>query len=87
MFKPLPPALAYLVCLGWTLPVASQEQAAEIIASHIRVQGYTCTNPKSAKHEVGQSRPNEQVWILTCDDAVYRVTLVPDLRARVERLN
>jgi hypothetical protein len=68
-------------------PVPGQERPAEVIAAHIRVQGYPCDRPKSARHDADLSKPNEQVWILECANATYRVTLVPDLKAKVERLN
>ena len=67
--------------------VMAQEGTPEIIASHIRTQGYPCDDAKSAQHELGQSMPNEQVWILQCSNAAYRVRLVPNLAAQVERLN
>jgi hypothetical protein len=65
----------------------AQENPAEIIAAHIRTQGYPCDQPTGAQHELGLSRPNEQVWVLQCENASYRVRLVPDLAAQVERLN
>lgn len=88
MRKPLLLALPAVALWCSAAPwAAGQEQPAEIIAAHIRVQGYACDQPKSARHEAGLSRPNEQVWILECANATYRVTLVPDLKAKVERLN
>ena len=32
------------------------------------------------------TRPDEPVWILTCANAAYRVRLVPNLAAHIERL-
>jgi hypothetical protein len=59
---------------------------AAIISDHIRRQGYTCEEPRAAERDQPASRPNETVWILRCGNATYRVTLVPDMAARVERL-
>ena len=63
------------------------ETTPEILASQIRDQGFACDKAKSAEQEVKQSRPNETVWILTCENDTYRMTLVPDMGARVEKLN
>ena len=52
----------------------------------MRTQGYECREPRSARHEAQLSRPNAQVWLLECANATYRITLVPDLQAKVERL-
>jgi hypothetical protein len=55
-----------------------------IISDHIRRQGYSCDEPRQAEHDRTASRPNEAVWILRCANAAYRVTLIPDMAARVE---
>ena len=44
------------------------------------------TSPAQAERDQPASRPNETVWILRCGNATYRVTLIPDMAARVERL-
>jgi hypothetical protein len=67
--------------------MAQQEKPGEIIAAQIRTQGYRCDDPVQAQHDAQLSRPNEQLWLLRCANATYRVRLVPDLAARVERLN
>ena len=66
---------------------AIDETPTEIIAAQIRDQGYECVKPQSAKRDVAQSAPNETVWVLDCENGSYRVTLVPDLAAKVEKLN
>ena len=91
--KPL--VLATLVVLAGALfaqtvggvLAAEQETPQGIIAAHIRDQGFKCEKPQEAKRDTKASKPNETVWLLTCEDASYRVTLVPDLAAKVERLN
>ena len=42
--------------------------------------------PVSAERDAALSRPDEAVWILKCQNASYRVRLIPDLAARVEPL-
>ena len=68
-------------------PVVAQEKPAEIIAAQIRVQGYRCDNPAQAEHDLKLSKPNEQMWVLRCGNATYRVRLIPDLAAHVERID
>jgi hypothetical protein len=57
-----------------------------IISDQIRRQGFACDEPRQAERDQRASRPNETVWILRCGNATYRVTLVPDMAAHVERL-
>jgi len=57
-----------------------------IISDQIRRQGYACDEPRQAERDRKASRPNLTVWVLRCGNATYRVTLVPDMAARVERL-
>jgi anaerobic selenocysteine-containing dehydrogenase len=57
-----------------------------IISDQIRRQGYACDEPRQAERDREASRPNLTVWIMRCGNASYRVTLIPDLAARVERL-
>jgi len=65
---------------------ADEEKPPEIIASHIRDQGFECDKPESAKRDKEASRPDEPVWILTCENATYRVREIADQAAKVERL-
>lgn len=64
-------------CLAQETPVA-------IIAAQIRQQGFTCEEPRRAERDVQASRPNEVVWMLICENTTYRVTLIPNMAARVE---
>ena len=64
----------------------TESEAADLVATQIREQGYDCKNPTSAKRDQKASEPDETVWILTCKDASYRVRLVPDMAADVEKI-
>jgi hypothetical protein len=66
---------------------ADEETPTEILAARVRDQGYACNKAQASKEELAQSAPNETVWILNCESGSYRVTLVPDLAAKIERLN
>ena len=59
--------------------------SAEVIAVQIRDQGYACDKALSAERERPES--HDAVWILKCDNASYRVQLIPDMAAKVERLD
>jgi hypothetical protein len=63
------------------------ETSAEIIAAHIRQQGYACRDALNARRDGGRSKPNEQVWLLNCGDRRYRVRLTPDMGSQVQRLD
>ncbi len=67
-------------------PATAQENPAEIIAAHIRMQGYACDKALRAERNRKASKPNETVWTLRCSNGPYRVRLVPDLAASVELL-
>ncbi len=63
---------------------AAEEMPAEIIAAQIRDQGYACDKAISAKRD--EERSDDSVWILKCQNATYRVRLIPDMAAKVEPL-
>lgn len=77
-------AFIALVVSLWPVSAIAQGEAKEIIAAQLRSQGYACSDPKSATRDRKASKPNATVWILFCENATYRVTLVPNLAAQVE---
>jgi hypothetical protein len=68
------------------IAASDDEMPAEIIAVQIRKQGYECINPKSAKRDAQASEADLPVWILTCENATYRVRLIGNMADRVEKL-
>jgi hypothetical protein len=62
----------------------AQETPVGIIAAQVRTQGHPCDEPRRAERDVRASKPNQAVWLLTCSNATYVVTLVPDMAARIE---
>ena len=83
-----------LTGLLMTLGLSSQlaiaedvESPKDDIAAQIRAQGYACDQPQSATRDPQASRPDEEVWLLRCEGASYRVRLIPDMAAQVERIN
>jgi hypothetical protein len=65
----------------------TEETPKEIIADQIRRQGFSCDNALSAERDRERSKPDQAVWILKCDKATYRVRLIPDMAAVVERID
>ncbi len=65
---------------------AAGDDPKDIVAAQIRAQGYACDQPQSAEQDAQASKPNEEVWVLQCEGAQYRVRLVPDMGAQVEKL-
>jgi hypothetical protein len=66
--------------------LAQQEPPADDIAAQVRLQAYTCDGPVSARKDTKYSWPDEPLWILNCANATYRVQLIPDMAARIEKL-
>lgn len=64
----------------------AEDSPKDIIAAQIRDQGYKCLSPQSADQDMQASKPDEAVWVIQCEDASYRVRLVPDMAATVERI-
>jgi hypothetical protein len=63
------------------------ESPKDDIAAQIRAQGYACDQPQSATRDPQASQLDEEVWLLRCEGASYRVRLMPDMAAQVERIN
>lgn len=73
-----------LASCGFVTTSQAQESPKDIVAAHLRLQGYKCDAPKSARRDIQGSRPDEAVWLITCEDARYRVRLVPDMADVIE---
>ena len=77
---------AFPVGIGPAMSQSADEPTRDLLASQIRDQGFTCEKPKGAQQETKESKPNETVWILTCENDTYRMTVIPDMAAKVEKL-
>jgi len=66
--------------------VAKAETATSVLAVQIRSQGFACDEPQKATRDVKLSKPDYDVWVLTCKNAIYRIGRYPDLPAKVEKL-
>ena len=66
---------------------SSLEQPKDVISAQLRKQGHTCANPKNAKRDSEASTPHEAVWTIECENAKFRVKLVPDMAAEITKLD
>jgi hypothetical protein len=73
------------ILIGMTCLSNSQTPAGDI-AAQVRSQGYKCDQPITATRDVKRSKPDSAVWILKCQNAVYRVRLDPDMAAHITKL-
>jgi hypothetical protein len=65
--------------IGSTVPSAG----ATVLAAQLRRQGVVCSAPKNAILDIKASIPHVSVWTLDCNEASYRITLVPKMRAQI----
>ena len=72
--------------IEWPDAGEAQGGPADIIAAKIRGQGYACDSPQNAERDAAASTANEVVWMLRCRNASYRVTLIPNMAAKVEKV-
>lgn len=67
--------------------VDPKEVSKDIIATQIRRQGFECKNPQKAERDQTTGNPDDPTWTLTCENATYRVHLIPNMAAKVELLS
>jgi hypothetical protein len=65
---------------------AVAETVKGMLAAQVRTQGIVCDKPQRAVRDAKRSKPDHDVWILTCENATYRISRYPDLGAKVVRL-
>ena len=66
--------------------VAKAQTIASVLAAQIRTQGFACDEPQKATRDAKLSKPDYDVWVLTCKNATYRIGRYPDMAAKVEKL-
>ncbi|MGY2844682.1 hypothetical protein ACVIHH_000590 [Bradyrhizobium sp. USDA 4518] len=65
----------------------TEETLQGMLATQLRAQGYACDKPLKAERDDKLSKPDNEAWTLTCSNATYRVSRVPDLAAKVEKID
>ena len=78
-------ALSGSAPFGW-IEKAGAQSPKDMLAAQIRSQGIACDKPQRAVRDAKRSKPDYEVWDLTCENATYRVSRYPDMAAKVERL-
>ena len=58
-----------------------------VLADQLRSQGYPCDRVLSAERNAEASKSDEAVWVLKCANGSYRMRLVPDMAAKVEKID
>ena len=76
-------AAIVVCCLAAHSQQSRAQTAQDMLAAQIRLQGYACEKTVGAKRDVKLSRPDYDVWVLKCSNAVYRVSRYPDMAAQV----
>lgn len=77
------------LCLALLLSepaTAQQESPHEILAATVRTQGFPCDRAVSAERDPASTSSDEAAWILRCDNATYRVKLIPHQAAHIDRI-
>jgi len=69
-----------------TVAEAGEQLPKEVLAAQIRSQGVVCEKPTRAVRDAKRSRPDYDVWVLTCKNATYRISRYPDMTAKVVQL-
>ena len=68
------------------IATAAAETAKDMLAAQVRTQGVACDDPRRATRDAKRSKPDHEVWVLTCKNATYRVSRYPDMAAKIDRL-
>ena len=84
---PISTALAAAITGTFIVPAISQEDAKAMIATQVRAQQHPCGTAENAARDEELSKPDSEVWILTCDNATYQVRLRPDMAAEIRKLD
>jgi len=82
-FKGVAFAVPFVIGLAGSTARAEQTLP-DLLAVQLRAQGYACDKPLKAERDDELSKPDNEAWTLTCSNATYRVSRVPDLAAKVE---
>ena len=65
---------------------AAGETVKGMLAAQIRSQGMVCDKSQRTTRDAKLSKPDYDVWVLTCENATYRISRYPGMAAKVEQL-
>jgi hypothetical protein len=78
-----------LAMMSWGrfgLVATAAAQTKDMLAAQVRIQGVACDDPLRAVRDAKRSKPDHEVWVLTCKNATYRVSRYPDMAATIQKL-
>jgi hypothetical protein len=78
--------ILFLIALSSGGHVAKAQTVATVLAAQIRSQGFACDEAQRATRDAKLSKPDYDVWVLTCNNATYRIGRYADQAAKVEKL-
>jgi hypothetical protein len=74
----------FLSALLWADGATAQEAPKDIVAAAVRDKGYECNDPQDIKADPNDTTPEEEAWIIRCENGAYRVKFMGDQGAEVE---
>jgi hypothetical protein len=82
---------SFAIVIALASPQAHAQRAGadtpkQSLAAQIRAQGYVCDQPLRARRDRHLSRPGRADWVLTCNNARYRILLDPGMAAQVTQI-
>jgi hypothetical protein len=77
-------SILFLIALSSGGDVAKAQTVATVLASQIRSQGFACDEAQRATRDAKLSKPDYDVWVLTCNNATYRIGRYPDMSAKLK---
>lgn len=69
-----------------TVLSAPGETPENVLAAKVRQQGHRCEGPVAAEKDQKRSKADRAVWTVSCKNAAYRVHLVPDMAAQIQKI-
>jgi hypothetical protein len=80
-------ACLILVLIDSVAAQPAKEAPPDILVAQLRIQGHVCEKPQSATRDAERSKADMAVWIVKCENATYRMFLVPNMAAKVEKVD
>lgn len=65
----------------------ADDDSLKLLSDRLRLQGVACQHPKDAVRDAAASKPHESVWTIICDSGAYRLRLIPDMAAHIEKID
>ena len=90
-------ALSAVALAGWLVPVSAAcgepsaavvtgQDAIASVAAAVRITGSQCDHPRALQYDAAASQPDRTVWIIRCEEGLFRVLFEGDTGPHVTRL-